>query len=68
MAVASAGPHASLHLAPDRQPRQHTTTQFFYRPDALPAAHHTHIHTYIQIYIAPEIARTDLRRWHTQDD
>ena len=38
MAVASAGPYASLHLAPDRQPRQHPTTQFFYRPDALPAA------------------------------
>ena len=29
MAVASAGPYASLHLAPDRQPRQHPTTQFF---------------------------------------
>jgi len=29
VAVASAGPHASLHLAPDRQPRQHHTTQFF---------------------------------------
>ena len=28
-AVASAGPHASLHLAPDRQPHQHPTTQFF---------------------------------------
>jgi len=27
--VASAGPYASLHLAPDRQPRQHLTTQFF---------------------------------------
>jgi len=27
--MASAGPHASLHLAPDRQPRQHPTTQFF---------------------------------------
>ena len=27
--MASAGPYASLHLAPDRQPRQHTTTQFF---------------------------------------
>jgi len=27
--VASAGPYASLHLAPDRQPRQHPTTQFF---------------------------------------
>jgi len=26
--VASAGPYASLHLAPDRQPRQHRTTQF----------------------------------------
>ena len=29
MAVASAGPYASVHLAPDRQPRQHPTTQFF---------------------------------------
>ena len=29
MAVASAGPYASLHLAPDRQPCQHPTTQFF---------------------------------------
>ena len=29
MAVASAGPYASLHLAPDRQPRQHPTAQFF---------------------------------------
>jgi len=29
VAVASAGLYASLHLAPDRQPRQHPTTQFF---------------------------------------
>jgi len=28
VAVASAGPYASLHLAPDRQPHQHPTTQF----------------------------------------
>jgi len=27
--VASAGPYASLHLAPDRQPCQHPTTVFF---------------------------------------
>jgi len=27
VAVASAGPYASLHLAPDRKPRQHPTTQ-----------------------------------------
>jgi len=27
--MASAGPYASLHLAPDRYPRQHPTTQFF---------------------------------------
>jgi len=26
--MASAGPYASPHLAPDRQPRQHPTTQF----------------------------------------
>ena len=41
MAAASAGPYASLHLAPDRYSRQHLTTQFFYRPDALPAAQPT---------------------------
>jgi len=29
VAVASAGPYASLHLAPDRQLRQHPTTQIF---------------------------------------
>jgi len=29
VAVASAGPYASLHLAQDRQPCQHPTTQFF---------------------------------------
>jgi len=29
VAVASAEPYASLHLAPDRQPCQHSTTQFF---------------------------------------
>ena len=29
MAVVSIGPYASLHLAPDRQSRQHPTTQFF---------------------------------------
>ena len=27
--MASAGPHASLHLAPDKQRRQHPTTQVF---------------------------------------
>jgi len=32
--------YASLHLAPDRQPRQHPTTHFC-RPDALPAAQPT---------------------------
>jgi len=32
VAVASAGPCANhLHLAPDRQPRQHLITQFFTR-------------------------------------
>ena len=34
-------PYANLHLAPDRQPHQHPTTLFFYRPDALPAAQPT---------------------------
>jgi len=29
VAVASAGPYASLQLSPDRQPCQHPTTQFF---------------------------------------
>ena len=34
MAVASAGPYASLHVAPDSQPRQRPMTQLFYRLDA----------------------------------
>ena len=40
MAVASAGPYASLHLAPDRQ---HASTPLlsFYRLDALLAAQPT---------------------------
>jgi len=29
MVVASAGPYASLHLAPGRKPRQHPTTLVF---------------------------------------
>jgi len=29
LTLASAGPYASLHLAPDRQPNQHPTTLFF---------------------------------------
>jgi len=29
VAVASAGPYASLHIAPDKKPCQHPTTQFF---------------------------------------
>jgi len=29
VAVTSAGPYASLHLSPDRQPRQQPTTLFF---------------------------------------
>jgi len=29
VAVALAGPYASLHLAPDRQPHQHPTALFF---------------------------------------
>jgi len=36
--VASAGPYASLYLAPDRQPHQHPTTQFL---QALPATQPT---------------------------
>ena len=41
VAVASAGPCASLHLAADRQPHQNPTILFFYRPDALPATQPT---------------------------
>jgi len=42
VAVASAGLYASLQLAPDRQPRQHPTTQFFtgWMPFLLPNQQH----------------------------
>jgi len=39
VAVASAGPYASLHLAPDNHAS--TPPLSFYRPDALPAAQPT---------------------------
>ena len=39
--MASAVSYASMHLAPDRQPCQHPTTQLFYRLDALPATQPT---------------------------
>ena len=39
VAVASAGPHASLYLAPDTTPAPHHSV--FYRPDAVPAAQPT---------------------------
>ena len=35
---------SGMHLAPDRQPCQHPTTQFFYSLDALPAAQPTSKH------------------------
>ena len=41
VAVASAGPYASLHLAPDRYHASIPPLSFFYRPDALPAAQPT---------------------------
>jgi len=34
--VASAGPYASLHLAPEKQLHKHPHHSVFYRPDALP--------------------------------
>jgi len=41
VAVASAGPYASLHLTLDRYLCQHPITQFFYRLHALPATQPT---------------------------
>ena len=55
MAVASAGPYANnLHLAPDRQPHQHPSLNF-YRQDALPDAQQTvskHLKTLIMAYVS----------------
>ena len=64
--MASAGPYASLHVAPDRQPRQHPTTQLFDRPDVLPAAqptasmHRGRLHT-------AQIAAVKGEQWRRQD-
>jgi len=41
VAVASAGPYASLHLAPDRNHASTPPLKVFYRPDALPASQPT---------------------------
>ena len=65
MAVASAGPHASLHLAPDRQPRQHPTTRFLQagcpscRPtNSVKALKALSTHGYIHRYPYPRQTRT----------
>jgi len=59
VAVASAGPYASLHLAPDRQPHQHSTTLFLQAgcPSCHPTnsvkalkAKSTDIYSYILLY------------------
>ena len=42
--------YSSVHLAPDRQPRQHPTTQVFYMSDALPAAQPTVSKHYKTLY------------------
>ena len=50
MAVASAGPYASLHLAPDiTMPVPHHSV--FYRPDALPVAQPTASKHGRQVYL-----------------
>ena len=62
--VASAGPYASLHLTPDRQPCQHPPLRF-YRPDALPAAQPTASRHWRQYYSATQICllqQTDPRK------
>jgi len=41
VAVTSAVPYANMHLTPDRKPCQHSTTQFFYKHNALSATQPT---------------------------
>ena len=53
MTVASAGPYASLHLAPDSTPRQQPHNSVFHRPDALPAAQSTASKHWRQIVLRP---------------
>jgi len=49
VAVASAGPNASLHFAPHRQPRQHPTTHFSQAADAVSSAQrYKEVHACIQ--------------------
>jgi len=64
VAVASAGPYASLHLAPDRC--QYPTTHVFYRPDALPAAQPTaskHWRHMLQQYYTTALYRLYTNSW-----
>jgi len=52
MAVASSGSYASLHLAPDRQPRVHPTTQSFTgRMPCLPPNQQRHMLVLLQQHI-----------------
>ena len=66
VAVASARPYASLHLAPDRWPCQHPTSQFFYRPDALLAAQPIASKHWRQYFLADNIEKCiDIVSWHS---
>jgi len=55
VAVASAGPYASLHLAPDRQPRQHLTTQFLQA--ACPSCRPTNSVKVLKAYLEYRVVR-----------
>jgi len=56
--VASAGPYASLHLAPDRQSHQHPTTLFFTGriPFLLPNQQHQSNEGGLKVHVPPKSA------------
>jgi len=68
MAVASAGPYANLHLAPERQPLQHPTTHFLQA--RRPSCHQTDSVKALKATVVQQIERLPIMHsiwWLCQD-
>jgi len=56
-----AGPYASLHLAPDRQPRQHPTTEFL--PAECPSCRPTNSVKALKVLDSEQLSLVDCSDW-----
>ena len=67
VAVASAGPYTNMHLAPDRQPCQHTTIHFFtsWMPFLLPNQQHQSTEGIVVVTIFTAHIHGGAKQWVT---